>query len=400
MRKIKWTFPVLVIFASALLFKLAGGARADVIGCQNLDNPTQCYSDKIAEYEEKISSLTKAANTLSNQIAQFNTQIDLTILKISQTEEKIALLGGRIDSLATSLASLTASFNSRAVETYKMARFGDPVLVLISSPNLTEAVLRFHYLEKIQEADRDLLGRLTSAQTDYKNQKTEQEKLQEELTAQKASLDSQKAAKAQLLAVTQNDEKKYQELLAEAKAQLAAFQKFVSSQGGASILQNQTKCDSWGCYYNQRDAEWGNMTIGSSDSTMAQVGCLITSVAMVATHYGKQIKPSNIAALTSPFFSSTAYMIYPSWSGAGISVTRTSVTPMEANIDSEVNSGRPVIAGLYGSFSEPEHFIVIKSKDSRGYIMNDPFLENGGDRPLTDKYSFGNIVRVDKVTIN
>jgi hypothetical protein len=280
-----------------------------------------------------------------------------------------------------------------------MARVGDPFLIVVSAPDLNEAISRFHYLQRIQEADRDLLQRLQAAQQNYKVEKTDQEELQAELKKQKENLNSQKIAKANLLAATKNDEKKYQQLLAEARAQLSAFQRFVTSQGGASILSNQTKCDSWGCYYNQRDSQWGNMSIGLSGIRMADAGCLVSSVAMVAKHYGKNITPADIAASPAPFFSNTALMLQ-SWSNNGVSVSRSGRNPSTETIDSEINAGRPVIVGLYGSYSYPEHFIVIKSKDSRGYIMNDPFLENGGDKPLTDKYSISNIVRVDLVSVN
>lgn len=383
----------LLIFSILLFLVAASPALAQT--CSNIND----CQDLINQYTEKLNSLKAQSNTLSNQIAQFNAQITLTSLKIKQTEEQIELLGGRIDQLEGSLSSLSSAFSSRAVETYKMSRAGESVFLVLSSGNIGEAVSRYHYLQKIQEADRNLLIRLQTAQNTYKVEKGRQEELAELLDNQKKDLTAQKAAKASLLAVTKNDEAKYQQLLTAAKAQLSAFSRFVSSQGGASILNNQTKCDSWGCYYNQRDSQWGNMAIGNSNSSMAQYGCLVTSVAMVATHYGKGTKPSDIAASTSPFFSNTAYMLF-SWSGAGISVSRSGMSVSEANIDSEINAGRPVIAGLYGTWSEPEHFIVIKSKDGRGYIMYDPFLENGGDRPLTDKYSFSNIVRVDKVTIN
>ena len=66
-------------------------------------------------------------------------------------------------------------------------------------------------------------------------------------------------------------------------------------------------------------------------------------------------------------------------------------------IDEELSAGRPIIAGLY---SGPDHFIVIKGKNDKGYIMNDPFMENGGDRPLSDKYSVSDISSLRKIRIN
>lgn len=191
-------------------------------------------SERINCYEDEVSRLQAQSKTLSNQIAQFDAQIRLTTLKISQTEEKIVLLGGRIDQLEISLNALSNAFSSRAVETYKMARVGDSFLLLISVPDLTEAVSRFHYLQRIQSADRDLLSRLQAAQTTYEGEKTDQEDLQKELGIQKVNLNSQKAAKAALLAATRNDEKRYQQLLAAARAELAV----VLGQGKETFLRD------------------------------------------------------------------------------------------------------------------------------------------------------------------
>ncbi len=180
--------------------------------------------DEIEQYEKEISRLRSQANTLSNQIAQFNAQIRLTTLKIAETQEKILLLGGRIDQLEVSLETLTEAFSSRASETYKMVRLGDSLIFLISAPDLSSVVSRYHYLQRIQEADRNLLMRLQKAQGVYQEEKTDQEDLQEQLEIQKASLDTQKKAKSALLTQTKNDEKRYQALLAQALAEQRALE--------------------------------------------------------------------------------------------------------------------------------------------------------------------------------
>ena len=186
---------------------------------------------QIEQYEKEISRLRSQANTLSNQIAQFNAQIRLTTLKIQETQEKILLLGGRIDQLEISLEALTEAFSSRASETYKMVRLGDPLIFLISAPDLTSVVSRYHYLQRIQEADRDLLMRLQKAQGVYQEEKTDQEDLQEQLEIQKTNLNSQKIAKANLLQITKNDERRYQNLIAKARAELEAIQAIIAGKG-------------------------------------------------------------------------------------------------------------------------------------------------------------------------
>src|SRR3990167_10546936 len=212
---------LLVLLGPALIGKLRVSAQA----CAGIGNVTE----RIKCYEDELSRLGAQSKTLSNQIAQFDAQIRLTTLKISQTEEKIALLGGRIDQLEGSLDSLSSAFSSRAVETYKMARVGDPFLIVVSAPDLSEAISRFHYLQRIQEADRDLLQRLQAAQDTYKVEKTDQEELQSELEKQKANLDVQKKAKNVLLTQMKNDEKKFQQLLSQALAEKAAIERALVS---------------------------------------------------------------------------------------------------------------------------------------------------------------------------
>lgn len=187
--------------------------------------------DRISCYKEVLGKLGNTGKTLSSQISSFNAQISLTTLKISQTEDKIGLLSGRIVQLEGSLESLTDAFSQRAVETYKMARVGDPLLMIISSEDLSEAVSRFFYLKKIQEADRELLQRLQGAQNTYKGEKLDQEELQIQLEEQKSELAKQKTAKAYLLIATKNDEKKYQQLLSKARAEYEAIQAIIAGKG-------------------------------------------------------------------------------------------------------------------------------------------------------------------------
>lgn len=358
--------------------------------CSSLD---ECNS-LISQYQDQINKLQGQANTLKNQIAQFDVQIKLTTVKIAQTQEQINMLGGRISQLGDSLATLTTAFNSRAVETYKLSRYEGGFFFILSANDLGDAFARYHYLQKIQEEDRNLLARLQEAQTTYQGQKADQEALQKQLKTQQASLNAQKVAKNNLLSATKNDETKYQQLLAEAKSQLAAFQNFVVRQGGASILSNQTKCNDWGCYYNQRDSQWGNIGMGGSPYTMANYGCLVTSVSMVASHYGKNFKPGDVAVSSDAFVPGTGYL-YHSFSVNGISISISSAS--KSILDSELSAGRPVIAGLY---SGPDHFIVILRKEGDKYIMNDPFLENGAERPLTDKYNVSDITSLRLVSFN
>jgi hypothetical protein len=79
----------------------------------------------------------------------------------------------------------------------------------------------------------------------------------------------------------------------------------------------------------------------------------------------------------------------------GVNVSISSLS--KSNLDSELAAGRSIIAGLYGG---PDHFIVILKKEGNNYIMHDPFLENGSNRPLTDKYNVSDITSLRVVSFN
>lgn len=230
---------ILIFFAGALfLLALFGINKTRLTQAKTVEE----IQKEIESYQREADKLSAQSKTLANQIAQFDAQIKLTNLKIGQTEEKILLLGGRIDQLEGSLDALTQAFSSRAVETYKMNRLADGVFLLVSSEDLSEIISRYHYLQEIQKSDQDLLQRLQTAQTIYQGEKQDEEELQVELEKQKENLAKQKQEKNNLLAITKNDEKRYQQLLANSRAELAV----VLGQGKETFLRQVSEGDTIG----------------------------------------------------------------------------------------------------------------------------------------------------------
>lgn len=221
----------LALLAAAALFLFLTPRGSLFVKAETQEERLARLENEIKQYESEITRLSQEASTLANQIAQYDAQIRLTSLRIAETEEKIFLLGGRIDQLETSLAALSEAFKTRVVQTYKMSRAGEPYLFMLTSDDLSEAVSSYYYLKKIQEADRGLLVRLEQAQVNYQVQKDDQEVLQTQLEGQKSVLGAQKIAKAQLLETTKNDEKKYQQLLGQARSEFEAIQAILAGKG-------------------------------------------------------------------------------------------------------------------------------------------------------------------------
>lgn len=393
------------------LTSIAPKARAAVCG-EDVPTDPGSLTTYIADCNAKLSQLSGQSQTLASAINYLNTQIKLTQAKIAETtaqldklNAEISDLSSRISSIDYSLTDLTKFFIGRVRETYMHPGTYD-AFVISQFSGFSDAIRVIEYTKKVRDHDRTVLIALEKSRLDYNAQKdikeTKQKEvaaLQQKLSNDKSALASQVAAKNKLLADTKNDESRYQKLLGDAQRQLAAFTRFVNSQGGASILSGTTKSDSWGMYYNQRDSQWGNKVIGLSSSTMAEVGCLVTSMSMVATHYGKSLTPGDIAGSSNPFWGNTAYMNKGSWTVNGVTMTRTALPASRASIDNELAAGRPVIVGIYGG---PDHFIVIRAKNGdNDYLTNDPFPENGYNSSFLSHYpSLSIISAVDKVSVN
>ena len=377
---------------------------------QQISSISECASNNIkvadcpAYLQNKLSQLAGQEQTLSSQIAVMDTQITLTQARIYATEQQISDLtldidtaSKKIDDLQVSVDDQTKVLMNRVVATYEVGSI-QPMQILLTSTNVADFLKRLNYLKIAQEHDKKALYDMTQAKNNYENQKNIYEDKKKQVEALKAQLDAyttqlnqEKTQKQQLLVQTQGSEATYERLLSQARAQLAGFKNFVTAQGGASILTNQTVCDGWGCYYNQRDSQWGTIGINGTSTSIAEAGCLMTSMAMVYTHYGHHVTPLDVN-IGSNFFSSTAYLL------KSISVAGTSSSRVSTAIDSTLSSGDPVIVGIsYDGGPIADHFVVLISGSGGNYMMNDPFTPNGHNIPFTSHYSLGSIVEIERV---
>jgi len=354
---------------------------------------------EIDRLTKKVSELQEKRKTLNGEIQYMDSQIKLTALRINETLGQINFLEAQIKDLSKRIGILDASLNevsvlfiNRVVATYKSGRvsFLD---FLFSSRSFADFFQRAKYLQAVQANDRRTLLAMEEIRSNYDQQKIKKEEKQKELKGlkdklakQKADLDQQKESKKRLLLLTKNDEKKYQRLLVQAKTELNALRSFALSRGGKKLLPPQPSPDGW--YYNQRDQRWGGALIGNSDMPVWEVGCLITSVAMLYTKNGVKTTPLEIASNPAYFFSDTAYMLRPWPIPSGFTLVDSSGNHFKF-IDQEISQGRPVIVHL--NIGGDGHFVVIKRKEGDEYIINDPW--EGPDKKLGDYYSKSSIDR-------
>lgn len=366
------------------------------------------YQQKLKEIEElkgKISQAQGEAKTLASAITYLTNKKNLTEKQIDATELEVALLTREISSLSGKIENLEDSLDAHIGALITDVRVGykepalDPFHLLFSSASLSELATRSRYLELARLHHSQTLVKATKIKMDYdvqKNDKEEKQKkvevLQKKLTAQRLDLDAQEQAKRKLFTETKNNESNYQKLLAQAEAELASFRSFTASKGGGT-LPPQNSPDGW--YYSQRDERWAGYTIGNSGltkypDTILDVGCLVSSVAMVKKKYGDNVTPKDIAANPEYFYLNTGSMRRPWPAPSGYSYQIEDRRDL-GKIDSELKEGRPVIVKLsVRTNTVGTHFIVLKSGSNGDYTIHDPW--EGYDKKFTQFYSTGQII--------
>ena len=283
------------------------------------DKYTECLKDQMECWQDSISTAQTEANTLQSAIDILDGQIRVQSLKIQQTineisklEKELVELSQRIEGLSLSLNKLSGILIKRVREGYKQTRLQYKTN-FFAADSFNDFISRYRYLNEAQQQTLEMMKRTEMQRITYNQQKELKEEKQAELDqkryelqSQKNTLDSQKSSKNTLLAQTKNNESIYQQKLAEATAELNALKNYAASKGGG-VVSAQNSPDGW--YFSQRDERWAYNTIGASNEIIMEVGCLISSTAMMMKYKGADVNPITIANNNSYFFSTTAYML-------------------------------------------------------------------------------------------
>lgn len=207
-------------------------------------NPGDDIKKQIDEYNSKLIELSKAKDTLYNQIKIFNLKIAQTQLIIKQTSSTIGVLKKDIINLSTEIGKLDVSINELSAiyvkdvnQNYKLQK-KNPFFIMMTGWNFNRLFENYKYLSIIQKDNQNTLIKLETTRTNFDLQKQakakkqiELEETENQLTTQKNSLADQKSSKTNLLLITKNDEAKYQSLLNQAMLEYEAIQNILIGNG-------------------------------------------------------------------------------------------------------------------------------------------------------------------------
>lgn len=386
------TSPVRVLAADACENNCVNDQEDDTNYRTCLSEKRACLESRLQEIKTQKATLSNTLSLLSGRVAVQELQIKQTEAELNRLEREITQLADRISGLNLSLDRLSTILVERIQSHYKASRVSRLISTL-AGDSLSEALSRSAYIEETGRQTASAMERAEAQRIIYDEQKVlkeqkqlDVEKKQKQLENERAELARQRQEQQNLLKVTNNNEARYQQLLAEAQAQINSFKRFVSVSGGTIIGPDGLGKGYDGSYFSQRDSRWATTAIGNSSENIYNVGCLITSIAMVLKSKGVDTTPGAIGTNSSYFFANTAYML--SRSGMSLPGGKSGRKIPTSEINKELESGNPVIVGVragpYGT-----HFVVLKKKDGDNWQMFDPWY--GPDLQFSSHYSAGSI---------
>ena len=363
---------------------------------KNLENQAEEYKDVIYDLRIKEQSLENEIGLLDAQIAQLNLEIQTTQIQIEQTNLEINNLLLRIqikeeeiEKQKNLLKNLLREINDYDNET--------TLEILLKSDEFSEFLNQAEYMNTVGEKIKDALDRFNLIKQELEEKKEEViekknqlEELNDKLLIQKEIVDAQKNAKEALLKETKGKEYKFQDLLFNVRNQrktilgdinrLKREMQVEIAKIAAMAERPSENLASTKWYFSQNDPRWKDTTIGLSNSSVDDYGCAISSVAMVFKYYGIDIDPGRLSKqpiyyrdlISWPKIWLFLHLIKNSYHKPG------GLTKADWNlIDREIAGGHPVIVFIKALGRGAGHYVVIHSKDSKGYIVHDPVRWNG-----------------------
>ncbi len=393
-KKIKFKLFAILLFA--FFFLRAKDMLADSNDCSALtgdaQNKCEDLEKKAKIYEDLIKLKNKQQDALAGQLDSINTAQAQTAAQLQEAQKQVQTLQQQIDGLEQDIKDGEAAmdFQKKILaglmqSYYEYDQQGILPLVLAGKA-FSETINQLDFVEQSGDKVSGLLieiqqsrQKLVDNQSSLRQKKEEIDNAKNNLINKKENLQSTENQKTNLLVQTQGEEAKYKQLLAKAEAQKAELFDFSAASNINDVKQSvgnyakpSSNLASTNWYFSQTDSRWGNNKIGNSSSLMADYGCAVTSLAMVFRKKGDSTDPGKLAK--QKIFSFDLIKWPAAWS-SGINLA-SSISHGNINwstIDSQIKKGNPVIVYLSRNRGGG-HYIVITGKDSKDYIVHDPYF--------------------------
>lgn len=203
-----------------------------------LESQISSYQNQAAQLAQQSASLQQALDSLTAQKNTIQTQLDLSQAQLDKIKADIAANEKKLaeqQSVLTSIVSLMVSEDQTT-----------PIEVLASSSTVGDYMMRQDQLTATSSQLKSSIDTINKVKAELEKQRTEQEQIVKDQTAQRDALAAKEAEQAQLLAATQGQEAAYQNLIGQTNAQIAS-QRASQAAANASAAYSNLASGGSGC---------------------------------------------------------------------------------------------------------------------------------------------------------
>lgn len=388
----------LVAIGTVLLSSSNFNSPALAESLSDLNKKKQQLEQQAAAAKQQAAAKQTQAQELQNQLNIVNVRINQTQNAINQTNSQIGQTNANITNLETKIKTEEDNLANEktkmtnVVSAWYMENQNGLLETLLSASSISDAVDTQTAYDSVRQQIKSAQDRIIQIKNDLANQKNDKEKqllslnsLKNDQESEKQSLENNQQTKNRLLNNTNGAIADLKDEQARIQSQITDIESKIKRLTATKIWGTGVVSGSGGLsvpsfYQTGNFARIGNSPYAGIN--INNYGCLITSIAMVATYYGHHTTPDDIAGM-SGIFSSGGSMLVNTPPGIGINIQPSQNFNSDV-VDDELANGHPVIASIYlpdvGRINADgsSHFIVIKGKSGSQYIMNDPIGDGRG----------------------
>lgn len=191
---------------------------------QALKKQVEVYQKNIDAKQRELTNLSNQVSTLNDSIAKINLEIRTVELEVETLNLKIENIELKIQAKEREISDQKENIAEILRNLHLIQQKNNLLELLLMNDNFSDFVAELSRLENIQNGLLDKVGdlrtikmALSEDQGDLVNQHSELDALQDILVNKVESLGGQKAAKNNLLKLTQGQEAKFQALMLQAK---------------------------------------------------------------------------------------------------------------------------------------------------------------------------------------
>ncbi len=372
-------------FSSVPVFaQYSSGQMSEI---NQLQSQLNSISQKIQNYESSLKSINNNISLSQDNINNINGLIAANEDKIAILNTQISVINNQISSNKSAIQdtdrkiiSLRSQFDSGLKTSYENS-FLNPLFVAVSQSSVLLTLSDITYLNVVSSNQSSVLSQLKNMQYVLEQKLNLLSSNEEQLASTQASLQSTQNSLNNQESYYNNELSTYYAENSNIKNSISlAHNQYDSIVNQLSSMKVSGYTGGSGCtsgnwwYYNQQC--YGTLQGLDGTSINMQYGCLISSIAMVATYEtGEYYTPSVISGGT--IFSGN-YM--ETWSTA---LSTASLQPVEVSYDLGtinyyISQNTPVI--VYLNAPNGEHWVVFyKNLGNGNYLINDPWYGSGLD---------------------